>query len=164
MPDNPIQFDQRGGEDRRSGLTCGNHEGFIIMIATVSAQMKIVLENQKEVFDRLNETSAQLTDVKRIVSNGMSDKIEDVCEEMREVCETMKVEREVSSEACGKIKDRVETLEEFSWFRNSMTQIRDNLFWCTLKGIILLVLILASLNLTNELVKDGLAKLLTLFK
>jgi len=164
MSDNPIQFDQRDGEDRRSGVVCNNHEGFIIMIATVSAQMKIVLENQKEVFDRLNSNSTQLTDVKRIVSNGMSDKIKEVCEEMKGVCKTMRDEHKTSSEACAKIKDRVETLEEFSWFRNSMTQIRDNLFWYTLKGIILLVLILASLNLTNELVKDGLAKLLTLFK
>jgi len=164
MAENPIQFDQRNGEDRRSDLKCSNHEGFVIMIATVSAQMKVVMDNQKELFDRMNSNSAQLTDVKRIVSNGMSDKIKDVCEEMKEVCTAVKASQIIHTKECEVIKDRIESLEEFSWFRNSMTQIRDNLFWYTLKGIILMVIILASINFTNELVKDGLARLVTLFK
>jgi hypothetical protein len=91
--------------------------------------------------------------VRRLVSNGLSDKITQISTEIKTFCEE-------TGTTLTSLTTRVESLEQFKWFRDAITKLRDNVWWSLLKVLSIIILLLIVIHMTGQDVTTLLSRLL----
>ena len=88
-------------------MECKSHDRLTDALDSINAKLDLMMERQLEYSNRLVKLEG-------IVTNGLSHNVVEIREKIEKVCESY-----------GK---RLAVLESFSWFRNAVSNLRDNLF------------------------------------
>lgn len=126
------------GIERR--VRCDGHD----KLMEQSTQNNIIIQQMQKMLDEMHRdiqaNGRIVTELNRIVTNGLSSRVKETHENVEKLCVRVK---KLSEEHDG----RLEKLEEFAWFRDMITKFRNNMFFTVMKlsGLIFMILVLANL-------------------
>ena len=103
-------------DERRQNWTCGAHEeSFRILHQKLDA----IIERQIDYVKTSARIESKQEQIEKIVTNGLSHNLADLSKKLDGFCE--------------EVRGRLNSLEDFQWFRLPVTKLRDKLFWYALK-------------------------------
>jgi hypothetical protein len=109
---------------------CNKHQDLVVNLQEAAKLMAILKTGQERIEHTLEAMGckqdkyiAQTARLESIVTNGLSHNVIEIREKIEAVC--------------SNLGDRVALLERFSWFRDWVTSLRDDLFKNTLKAVFL---------------------------
>ena len=117
-------------QERRSD--CLAHASLEATLGSMNEKLDLLMAGQLEYSNRISV-------LETLVKNGMSHNIIEIKNKMETVCEQY-----------GK---RLTVLESFAWFRNSVNNIRDNLFMNLIRLAVIGGIIYVLVHFGNEIVK-----------
>ena len=102
--------------EQRHNWVCDAHED---TFRAVNKKLDDIVNRQIEYAETSARIEMKQEQIERIVTNGLSDSIQDMAKKL--------------DDFCGEVKERIGRLEEFQWFSLPVTKLRDKLFWYALK-------------------------------
>jgi len=102
--------------EQRHNWVCDAHED---TFRAVNKKLDDIVNRQIEYAETSARIEMKQEQIVRIVTNGLSDSIQDMAKKL--------------DDFCGEVKERIGRLEEFQWFSLPVTKLRDKLFWYALK-------------------------------
>lgn len=144
------------GEERR--VNCNDHKEFLVKTTQMSTMMTQIMETQKDIATRLLDLTREVGNLKHIVTNGMSDRIRETHAVTKTLCTKIEECQNLRNTMVQGFEGRLRPVEEFSWFREKITKIRNNFFWYVTMFFFLVVASLTAATLTKEMLLQALAK------
>lgn len=102
--------------EQRHNWVCDAHED---TFRAVNKKLDDIVNRQIEYAETSARIEMKQEQIERIVTNGLSDSIQDMTKKL--------------DDFCGEVKERIGRLEEFQWFSLPVTKLRDKLFWYALR-------------------------------